>query len=174
MNRLRHLLLVLAALLALSPLAAFAASNPEIEALIVRVEHAQGVVFIRNGSEHSAVEAGAHLRRKLAAAHGRITTAEQFIDNIGTRSSMTGIAYRVRVADGRESTARPGCGNYCVNCAPNASDRFGRRHRSSPCQGPQGDKQHATEHHRAADPQLGTRMVAVEQQAQHHRQHRCQ
>jgi hypothetical protein len=102
MNRLRHLLLVLAALLALSPLAAFAASNPEIEALIVRVEHAQGVVFIRNGSEHSAVEAGAHLRRKLAAAHGRITTAEQFIDNIGTRSSMTGIAYRVRVADGRE------------------------------------------------------------------------
>lgn len=102
MNRLRHLLLVLAALLALSPLAAFAASNPEIEALIVRVEHAQGVVFIRNGSDHSAVEAAAHLHRKLGAAHGRITTAEQFIDNIGTRSSMTGIAYRVRFADGRE------------------------------------------------------------------------
>ena len=102
MNRLRQLLLVLAALLALSPLAAFAGSNPEIEALIVRVEHAQGVVFIRNGSEHSEVEAAAHLRRKLAAAHGRIATAEQFIDKLGTRSSMTGIAYRVRFADGRE------------------------------------------------------------------------
>jgi hypothetical protein len=102
MNRLRRLLLVLAALLALSPLAAIAATNPEIEALIVRVEHAQGVVFIRNGSEHSAVEAAAHLRRKLAAAHGRITTAEQFIDHVSTRSSMTGIAYRVRFADGRE------------------------------------------------------------------------
>jgi hypothetical protein len=60
------------------------------------------VVFIRNGSAHSAVEAAAHLRRKLAAAHGRITTAEQFIDKLGTRSSMTGIAYRVRFADGRE------------------------------------------------------------------------
>ena len=102
MNRLRHLLLVLAALLALSPPVAIAATNPEIEALIVRVEHAHGVVFIRNGSDHSAVEAAAHLRRKLAAAHGRITTAEQFIDTIGTRSSMTGIAYRVRFADGRE------------------------------------------------------------------------
>ena len=102
MNRLRQLLLLLTALLALSPLAAFAATNPEVAALIVRVEHAQGVVFIRNGSDHSAVEAAAHLRRKLGAAHGRISTAEQFIDNIGTRSSMTGIAYRVRFADGRE------------------------------------------------------------------------
>jgi len=102
MNRIHRLLLALVALLALSPLAACAASNPEIEALIVRVEHADGVVFIRNGSEHSAVEAAAHLRRKLAAAHGRITTAEQFIDKLGTRSSMTGMAYRVRFADGRQ------------------------------------------------------------------------
>ena len=102
MNRIRRLLLVLVALLVLSPAAAFAASNPEIEALIARVEHADGVVFIRNGSEHSAVEAAAHLRRKLAAADGRITTAEQFIDKLGTRSSMTGMAYRVRFADGRQ------------------------------------------------------------------------
>ena len=102
MNRLGRLLLVLAALLALSPLAAFAGLNPEIEALIVRVEQAHGVVFIRNGSDHSPVEAAAHLRRKLVAAHGRISTAEQFIDHIGTRSSLTGIAYRVRFADGQE------------------------------------------------------------------------
>jgi hypothetical protein len=102
MDRRRPLLLLLAALLALAPLATFAASNPEIEALILRVEHAHGVVFIRNGSEHSAVEAAAHLRRKFAAADGRTATAEQFIDHIGTRSSMTGIAYRVRFVDGRE------------------------------------------------------------------------
>ena len=103
MNRLRHLVFAFATLLVLSPLAAFAGSNPEINALIVRVEHARGVVFIRNGSEHSAVEAAAHLRRKLAAAHGRIATSEQFIDHVGTRSSLTGIAYRVRFADGRET-----------------------------------------------------------------------
>ncbi len=59
----------------------------EIAALISRVEQSDGVVFIRNGSEHSAAEAAAHLRRKLRAAHGRVHTAEQFIDHIGTRSS---------------------------------------------------------------------------------------
>ena len=74
----------------------------EIAALIARVEQAQGVTFIRNGSAHGAGEAAAHLRRKLRAAHGGITSAEQFIAAVGTRSSMTGIAYRVRFADGRE------------------------------------------------------------------------
>lgn len=103
MNRTRRLLLVLGALLALLPLAAFAGSNPEIEALIARVEQAHGVTFIRNGSEHTAIEAAAHMRRKLTAARGRIGSAEQFIDHIGTRSSLTGIAYRVRFADGRET-----------------------------------------------------------------------
>ena len=105
MNRFRYLLST-AAMLLLVPVFAFAAAsspNPEIDALIVRVEHAHGVTFIRNGSAHTAIEAAAHLRRKLGAAHGRISTAEQFIDNIGTGSSLTGIAYRVRFADGRET-----------------------------------------------------------------------
>lgn len=96
-------LLVLAVLL-LAPMLAMATlgpAHPEIDALIARVAQARGVVFIRNGSEHSAREAAAHLQRKLGAAHGRITTAEQFIDVLGTRSSMTGLAYRVRFSDGR-------------------------------------------------------------------------
>ena len=105
MNRFRRYLWSTTAMLLLVPVFAFAAAsspNPEIEVLIVRVEHARDVTFIRNGSEHTAIEAAAHMRRKLGAAHGRITTAEQFIDNIGTRSSLTGIAYRVRFTDGRE------------------------------------------------------------------------
>ncbi len=76
--------------------------SPDIDALIARVAQAHDVVFIRNGSDHTAVEAAAHLQRKLSAAHGRITTAEQFIDILATRSSWTGKAYRVRFADGRE------------------------------------------------------------------------
>ena len=85
------------------PLLATAAPSPEqeIEALIVRVEHARGVVFIRNGREYSAGKAGTHLRRKLKAARGRIRTPEQFIEHIGTRSSVTGKPYRVRLPDGR-------------------------------------------------------------------------
>jgi hypothetical protein len=82
--------------------AAVKTQSPDIDALISRVAQARDVVFIRNGSDHTAAEAAAHLQRKLAAAHGRITTAEQFIDVLATRSSWTGIAYRVRFADGRE------------------------------------------------------------------------
>lgn len=104
MNRLRRLWLVFVLSL-MAPMLASAALNtqsPDIGALIARVAQSRDVVFIRNGSDHSAAEAAAHLQRKLAASHGRITTAEQFIDVLGTRSSLTGIAYRVRFADGRE------------------------------------------------------------------------
>ena len=76
-------------------------ASAEIDALIARVALARGVVFIRNGSEHTAAEAAAHLQRKRAAAGSRIHTAEDFIDAVGTRSSITGIAYRVRLPDGR-------------------------------------------------------------------------
>ena len=105
MKRIQRVLVSVLVLLLAWPDFGRAATQPpdrEIVALIARVEQAQGVMFIRNGGAHDAGEAAAHLRRKLAAAHGRITTAEQFIDAIGTRSSMTGTAYRVRFADGRE------------------------------------------------------------------------
>lgn len=105
MDRIRLCLVFALCVLVASPWIARAGtlqSDAEISALLGKVEHARGVTFIRNGSAHDASEAAAHLRRKLAAAHGRIDSAEQFIDAIGTRSSMTGIAYRVRFADGRE------------------------------------------------------------------------
>lgn len=82
--------------------AGIATPDPEIEALIVRVGQSDDVVFIRNGSEHSASEAATHMHRKLRAVHGRVHTAEQFIDHIGTRSSFSGRKYRVRLPDGRE------------------------------------------------------------------------
>ena len=100
--------------IALAPIAASAATpqSPttasartpaaEIDALIDRVAHAKGVVFIRNGTEHTAAEAAQHLARKRRAAGDRITTPEQFIDKLGARSSMTGKPYRVRLPDGRE------------------------------------------------------------------------
>jgi len=83
---------------------ATAARTPsaEIDALIDRVAHAKGVVFVRNGSDHTAAEAAAHLQRKRAAAGDKVRTPEQFIDVLGSRSSMTGTPYRVRLPDGRE------------------------------------------------------------------------
>ncbi|BCT91895.1 hypothetical protein LYSHEL_09190 [Lysobacter helvus] len=95
-----------AAFLALATTVAFAAPArtpaQEIDALIQRVAAARGVAFIRNGSEYTAQDAAKHLRRKLGAANGKITTPEQFIAELGTKSSMSGKVYRVRLADGRE------------------------------------------------------------------------
>jgi hypothetical protein len=77
----------------------------KIELLLAAVESAAGDVFIRNGAEHSAADAAEHLRSKWQAAGGQINTAEEFIDRIGTKSSLSGEAYRVRRADGAEIPA---------------------------------------------------------------------
>ena len=103
MNR-RSFLAVLVALATTSAIAATATTRTpagEIEALIQRVAAARGVIFIRNGSEYTAAEAAKHLRRKLDASKGRIRTPEAFIDKLGSRSSMSGKPYRVRLPDGR-------------------------------------------------------------------------
>ena len=73
----------------------------KIQALIASVEHLQGAVFIRNGTEHQAAEAAAHLRRKLDYAGKRVRTADQFIEMLATGSSMTGKPYRIRFKDGQ-------------------------------------------------------------------------
>ena len=73
----------------------------KIERLIAAVEESD-LVFIRNGLEHDAPGAASHLRRKWSRAKDRIKTAEQFIEHIASRSSLSGRAYTVRLADGTE------------------------------------------------------------------------
>lgn len=98
----RPVLVLLACLLAFAAAAGEPPVDAEIDALIARVGQAHGVVFVRNGSAHSAAEAAAHLQRKRAAVGGPFASTEQFIDVVGSRSSVTGRAYRVRDADGHE------------------------------------------------------------------------
>ena len=59
---------------------------------------ASGCEFYRNGSWYGAQAAQAHLRYKYARllAHDRIGTAEDFIDQAATTSSLSGEAYAVR------------------------------------------------------------------------------
>ncbi len=71
----------------------------KIEALIQTVA-ASNVTFIRNGTEHSAAEAADHLRSKWKRARGKVKTLDQFIENIASKSSMSGRPYQVRTADG--------------------------------------------------------------------------
>jgi hypothetical protein len=107
MNHLSHWLLLATLAFAGSALAAEpTATQPSheaarIEALIGSVEKAKGLVFIRNGEEHDAAAAGAHLRMKWKRAGSRVRTAEDFIKVCATESSMSGQKYQIRFADGR-------------------------------------------------------------------------
>jgi hypothetical protein len=74
-----------------------------IKRLIDHVRSLEGAVFIRNGQEHTPAEAADHLQRKWNAAADEITTAEQFIDELASRSSTSGEPYRIRFADDSES-----------------------------------------------------------------------
>ncbi len=57
-------------------------------------------MFVRNGSDHNATAAAAHLRMKLGYLGDRVKTAEQFVKYCASESSITHQNYRVRLADG--------------------------------------------------------------------------
>lgn len=86
--------------------AAARSEHDRIEALLAAIA-SSGIVFVRNGSDHSAAEAADHLRTKWSRAGDRVTTAESFIDGLGSTSSQTGEPYRVRLPDGTERDAGP-------------------------------------------------------------------
>jgi hypothetical protein len=73
------------------------AARGEIEVLLSRLA-ASGCQFKRNGSWHTAVEAQAHLRRKLdyLVDKGAVASTEQFIERAASQSSMSGQAYQVK------------------------------------------------------------------------------
>jgi Family of unknown function (DUF5329) len=73
------------------------AARGGIEVLLSRLA-ASGCQFKRNGSWHTAVEAQAHLRRKLGylVDKGAVASAEQFIERAASQSSMSGQAYQVK------------------------------------------------------------------------------
>ncbi|EQA45291.1 hypothetical protein LEP1GSC050_3745 [Leptospira broomii serovar Hurstbridge str. 5399] len=93
--------------LTLLPLAGIFSSQPadletEINALLSTLDSCNGCTFIRNGSEHTVHEAKAHLLRKYEATKGRIKTTEDFIVGLASKSSITGIPYKIRFPDGKE------------------------------------------------------------------------
>jgi len=71
-----------------------------IRYLIESVETLQGATFIRNGGEYHAGKAADHLRLKLKRVGDRVKTAEDFIRLCGSKSSVSGEAYRMRFSDG--------------------------------------------------------------------------
>ena len=76
-------------------------AQTEINYLLGCIERS-GCMFYRNGSWYDATQAQAHLRSKYdtLAAMGRIVTAEDFIEQAATKSSLSGEAYAIRCNSG--------------------------------------------------------------------------
>ncbi|MDR2225508.1 MAG: DUF5329 domain-containing protein [Providencia sp.] len=70
------------------------------ESLLTELGKQQNLTFTRNGTEHNATDAESHLRLKLRKTEKRLNTTEQFIDNVASKSSITGEIYQVKDAQG--------------------------------------------------------------------------
>ena len=95
-----------------------------IDLLLAALERENTLVFIRNGSEHTAQEAVSHLRGKLRRAGSRISTAEEFIDHLATDSSFSKKPYQVRRPGGEPEPAGPYFHRLLLEVAPPAHTRL--------------------------------------------------
>jgi hypothetical protein len=94
------LLIILISLVAVRAYAQDSREAAKIRYLIASVEALEGAKFIRNGREYDARSAANHLRLKLKNAGDRVRTAEDFIKFCGSKSSMSGEPYLIRLTDG--------------------------------------------------------------------------
>jgi hypothetical protein len=78
----------------------------KIEYLIAFIAKQDGV-FIRNGSEYTPAQAAEHLRMKWKKAGKAITTAEEFITELASNSSMSGKPYQIKFKSGKSSNLAP-------------------------------------------------------------------
>jgi hypothetical protein len=80
------------------------AENPnpsdEINYLLNAIEKS-GCRFVRNGTTYSAPEAKSHLANKYSKVKDKIKTAEQFIELIATKSSVSGEPYLIECTEGK-------------------------------------------------------------------------
>jgi Family of unknown function (DUF5329) len=72
-----------------------------IERLIAFVETQKSVQFMRNGTAYPGPDAARFLRGKMDKMGEHVSTAQQFIEQIASKSSTTGQPYMMRLADGR-------------------------------------------------------------------------
>ena len=98
----RRSFLVLAATMAADARAGVsAAEQARIDRLIDFVETRKKMIFARNGKDYSCEDAAKFMRGKMKMMGEHVTTAQQFIDQIASKSSTTGQAYLVRYDDGK-------------------------------------------------------------------------
>jgi predicted ThiF/HesA family dinucleotide-utilizing enzyme len=72
-----------------------------IERLLDALAGRKDLRFVRNGKEYTAAQGADFLRGKLHWQIEKVATVQDFISQIGTRSTTSGDVYLVRLADGR-------------------------------------------------------------------------
>jgi len=77
-----------------------AADNEEINYLLTYLANSD-CTFIRNGDEHEAEKSSDHLEMKYNHVKRRIKTAEDFINKIASKSSLSRKPYEVQCGDVR-------------------------------------------------------------------------
>jgi len=77
------------------------AERARIERLIAFVAAQKDIQFVRNGTAYGAADAAKFLRGKFEKMGEHVGTAQQFIDQIASRSSTSGQPYLIRFTDGR-------------------------------------------------------------------------
>jgi len=109
------------------PESAFAVTASEqlrIDALLTAIDRESSLIFIRNGSEHTAQEAVSHLKLKLRRAGDRISTAEEFINHLATGSSFSKKPYLVRHPGREPEPAGPYFHRLLLEVFPPAQTSF--------------------------------------------------
>jgi len=80
------------------PCIVVANTDREIQHLLAYIAGAE-CRFIRNGKEYSPEEARKHIQKKYEYAWNRIKTAEDFIQGVASKSSISGKPYKIRCKD---------------------------------------------------------------------------
>ena len=83
-----------------------AAEREKIDAFLNRLSAKTDLTFVRNGTNYKVDKAVAHLKTKLKRAGNRISTCQEFIDHLASKSSISGKPYLIIKADGATVEAR--------------------------------------------------------------------
>jgi len=80
----------------------------KIEFLLHEIEQLNGAKFWRNGTAYTPKEATDYLRMKMKwNDKGPIRSANEFIEKVASKSTITGKPYFIQMPDGTKIEARP-------------------------------------------------------------------
>lgn len=79
-------------------------TNSEIEHLLTSIGKSN-CTFIRNGKEYTSTDAEEHLRMKYRKGKNWVENADQFIERIATKSTLSGDPYYIRCSESKQSVS---------------------------------------------------------------------